>query len=76
MISDIIVNSRVLAELHLQSSSSHQFDSVFFPLLAPLQHIVELMSCDKMCCDINNVGFGEDDDGVEDKDFESVTVNS
>ncbi|GKD58326.1 hypothetical protein Tco_1295835 [Tanacetum coccineum] len=31
---------------------------------------------DKMCCDTDNVGFGEDDDGVEDKDFESVTVNS
>nr|GFC19798.1 hypothetical protein [Tanacetum cinerariifolium] len=32
-------------------------------------------NCDKMCCDIDNAGFGEDNDGVEDKDFESVTVN-
>nr|GEX43336.1 hypothetical protein [Tanacetum cinerariifolium] len=29
-----------------------------------------------MCCDIDNVGFGEDDDGVEDEGFESLTVNS
>nr|GEX10281.1 hypothetical protein [Tanacetum cinerariifolium] len=29
-----------------------------------------------MCCDIDNVGFGEDDDGVEDEGFGSVTVNS
>ncbi|GKC79273.1 hypothetical protein Tco_1130047 [Tanacetum coccineum] len=74
-------DSRVPTELHLQSSSSHQLDSIFFPLLAHLQHILELVSCsskklvyhlncpvlalnsDKMCCDIDNVGFGEDDDG-------------
>nr|GEY07557.1 hypothetical protein [Tanacetum cinerariifolium] len=36
--------SRVLAELHLQSSLPHKLDSIFFPLLAPLQHIVELVS--------------------------------
>ncbi|GKB30937.1 hypothetical protein Tco_0870338 [Tanacetum coccineum] len=34
------------------------------------------LNSDKMCCDIDNVGFGEDDDGVEDEGFGSVSVNS
>nr|GEV48512.1 hypothetical protein [Tanacetum cinerariifolium] len=29
-----------------------------------------------MCCDIDNVGFGDDDEGVEDEDFGSVTIDS
>ncbi|GJZ91225.1 hypothetical protein Tco_0663152, partial [Tanacetum coccineum] len=38
--------------------------------------LVKFVGCYKMCCDIDNVGFGEDDDGVEDEGFESVSVNS
>nr|GEY32577.1 hypothetical protein [Tanacetum cinerariifolium] len=44
--------SRVLAELHLQSSSPYQVDYVFFPLLAHLQHIVELVSWGSTATDI------------------------
>ncbi|GKF50751.1 hypothetical protein Tco_0147218 [Tanacetum coccineum] len=58
--------SRVLAKLHLQSSFPYQLDSMS----------VLVLNNNKMCCDIDDVSFGKDDDGVQDEDFGSVFVNS
>ncbi|GKC07699.1 hypothetical protein Tco_0999309 [Tanacetum coccineum] len=58
---------------------------VVFLFLLPLEQLfhdlflnrpVWVWNNDKGVVGHDNVGFGEDDDGVEDKDFESVTVNS